>query len=92
MSFQKAHYLYNRLTKELGLKPLAENDFFNEFTLHIPNSEHVLTEMESQGIFAGVGLARFFPDLGDAVTIAVTEKRSKEEIDAYVELMKGALK
>ncbi|MDA3940857.1 MAG: aminomethyl-transferring glycine dehydrogenase subunit GcvPA [Spirochaetia bacterium] len=92
MSFQKAHYLYNRLTKELGLKPLAKNDFFNEFTLLIPNSEHVLIEMESQGIFAGVGLSRFFPDLGDAVTIAVTEKRSKEEIDAYVELMKEALK
>jgi glycine cleavage system P protein (glycine dehydrogenase) subunit 1 len=91
-SFRKAHYLYKRLTDELGLKTLAEQDFFNEFTLLIPNADKVLKDMESQGIFAGVGLGQFYPDLKDAVTIAVTEKRSKEEMDAYVDLMKRVLK
>lgn len=91
-SFQKAHYLFRRLTEELGLKAIAEQDFFNEFTLNIPEADRVLTDMESQGIFAGVGLGQFFPDLKDAVTIAVTEKRTKEELDAYVELMKRVLK
>ncbi len=91
-SFQKAHYLYKRLTEELGLKPLADQDFFNEFTLIIPEADRVLTDMESQGVFAGVGLGQFFPDQKNAVTIAVTEKRSREEIDAYVDLMKGVLK
>ena len=91
-SFQKAHYLYNRLTEELKLKPLADQDFFNEFTLVIPNAERVLVDMELQGIFAGVSLGQFFPDLKDAVTIAVTEKRTKEEMDAYVDLMKRVLK
>ncbi len=90
-SFQKAHYLYKRLTEELGLKPLAENDFFNEFTLIIPEATRVLSDMEAQGIFAGVDLVRFYPDLQDAVTIAVTEKRTKEEMDAYVDLMKRVL-
>ncbi len=92
LSFQKAHYLYRRLTEELGLKPLANKDFFNEFTLIIPESDKVLIDMESQGVFAGVGLSRFFPDLKDAVTIAVTEKRTKEEMDAYVDLLKEVLK
>ena len=91
-SFQKAHYLYKRLTEELGLKTLAEQDFFNEFTLVIPEADKVLADMESQGIFAGVGLGQFFPELKDAVTIAVTEKRTKEEMDAYVDLMKRVLK
>ncbi|MCK5154387.1 MAG: glycine dehydrogenase, partial [Spirochaetales bacterium] len=91
-SFQKAHYLYKRLTDELGLKALADQDFFNEFTLLIPEADRVLTDMESQGIFAGVGLGQFFPDLKDTVTIAVTEKRTKEEMDAFVDLMKRVLK
>ncbi len=91
-SFHKAHYLYKRLTEELKLKPLADQDFFNEFTLVIPNAERVLVDMELQGIFSGVGLGQFFPDLKDAVTIAVTEKRTKEEMDAYVDLMKKVLK
>lgn len=91
-SFQKAHYLYKRLTEELKLKPLADQDFFNEFTLVIPDAERVLVDMELQGIFSGVGLGQFFPDLKDAVTIAVTEKRTKEEMDAYVDLMKKVLK
>lgn len=91
-SFGKAHYLYKRLTEELGLKPLAEQDFFNEFTLVIPNSERVLVDMELQGIFAGVSLSQFFTDLPGAVAIAVTEKRTKEEMDAYVDLMKRVLK
>jgi len=91
-SFQKAHYLYKRLTEELGLKAVAVQDFFNEFTLLIPEADKVLADMESQGIFAGVGIGQFFPDLKDAVTIAVTEKRTKEEMDAYVDLMKRVLK
>ncbi len=91
-SFRKSHYLYKRLTEELGLKPLAGQDFFNEFTLVIPDAKRVLVDMELQGIFAGVSLSRFFPDLKEAVTIAVTEKRTKEEMDVYVDLMKRVLK
>ncbi len=91
-SIQKAHYLYGRLTGELGLKPLSDNDFLYEFTLLIPDAERVLAELRKEGIFGGVSLAQFYPDLTDAVAIAVTEKRSKEEMDRFVDLLGRIIK
>lgn len=92
LSSEKAHYLYDRLTGELGLKPLAENDFLYEFTVNIPDADKVLSELAKEGIYGGVALSRFYPDMKDAVTIAVTEKRSKEEIDRFVDLLKRVVK
>ncbi len=91
-SARKAHYLYKRLTGELGLQPLAENDFLYEFTLTIPESKKVLASLQREGIFGGVALEQFYPDLKDAVTIAVTEKRSKDEIDLFVDLLKRVVR
>ena len=92
LSSGKAHYLYERLTEDLGLKPLAENNFLYEFTVHIPDARNVLKELEKEGIYGGVSLRRFYPEMKDAVTIAVTEKRSKEEIDRLVDLLKRVVK
>ncbi len=41
----------------------------------------------SQGFLAGVPLGRWYASLGDCMSIAVTEKRTKEEIDALVNLL-----
>lgn len=91
-SSAKAHYLYDRLTGDLGLKPLANNEFLYEFTIILPNAEKVLAELKEEGVFGGVALKQFYPDLADAVTIAVTEKRSREEIDLFVDLLKRVIK
>ncbi len=91
-SMQKAHYLYGRLTKELGLKAFADNDFLYEFTLNIPDAVTVLTKLQEEGIFGGVALKQFYSDKPDAVTIAVTEKRTKDELDLFVDLLKRVLK
>ncbi len=91
-STRKAHYLYNRLTGELGLKPVADNDFLYEFTITIPDADRILAELQKEGIYGGVAMKQFFPDMKDAVAIAVTEKRSKDEIDFFVEQLKRVLK
>ncbi len=41
----------------------------------------------SQGFLAGVPLGQWYASLGDCMSIAVTEKRTKEEIDALVNLL-----
>ncbi len=92
LSTQKAHYLYGRLTGEVGLKSLADNDFLYEFTVNIPDADKVLSTLREEGIFGGVALNQFYPEMKDAVTIAVTEKRSKEEIDRLVDLLKRVVK
>ena len=49
--------------------------------------------MEKEGIFAGVVLNKLDPSYPkDLLTVAVTEKRTAEEMEKYVRSIKGALK
>jgi glycine dehydrogenase subunit 1 len=95
LNTQKAHYLYRRLVDELSLKPLYRKPFFNEFSLRLPvKPASLLAGMEKEGIFAGLELARFYPErpeYADVITVAVTEKRTREDLDRYVDTMKRIL-
>jgi glycine dehydrogenase subunit 1 len=93
-NMHKAHYLFDKLTKELPVKPYADRPFFNEYTLELPKpAEDVVKAMQKDGFFAGVPLANLDKSKsGNLLAVAVTEKRTKDEMDRYVESMKGALK
>jgi len=93
-NMHKAHYLYDRLTGDLSLKPYADRPFFNEFTLELPKeADGVVEAMQKDGFFAGVPLAKLDGSTSKKLlSVAVTEKRTKDEMDRYVESMKGALK
>ena len=41
----------------------------------------VLAEVGRLGYHGGIALGRWYPDLDDGILVAVTEKRSKAEID-----------
>ena len=41
----------------------------------------------AQGIFAGVPLGRWYPELADCLLVAVTEKRTKPDIDRLVSVL-----
>ncbi len=94
LNLEKSRYLYSRLTGELGLAPLAERPFFNEFTLRLPRAaREVLARMERAGIYGGVALERLRPGSDPhLLTIAVTEKRAREELDRYVAAIEEALR
>jgi glycine dehydrogenase subunit 1 len=95
---QKAHYLHQRLLAIPKLEPLHEQPFFNEFTLRLPkDADTVLADMEAEGFFAGVDLSRLDPEAGSepvhrTLTVAVTEARTREEMDRYVETMRRVLR
>lgn len=93
-NLQKAHYLAEKLQKEAGLELLSDQPFFNEFTLKLPSdAAEVADKMEKEGIFAGVVLNKLDPSYPkDLLTVAVTEKRTAEEMEKYVRSIKGALK
>jgi glycine dehydrogenase subunit 1 len=97
-SAAKAHYLAERLGRETGAKPLAAHPFFLEFPLLLPAaSAPVLRRMEAEGFFAGLPLERLAPELAPAdaeriILVAVTEKRTREELDRYVDALKRILK
>ncbi len=93
-NMQKAHFLAEKVQKETGISLASEQPFFNEFTLKLPkDAAETAKAMEKDGIFAGVPLNQLDPNMSkDLLTVAVTEKRTAAEIEAYVQSLKGAVK
>lgn len=94
LSYQKAHYLADKLAGA-GLPLVHDAPFFCEFTINLGSPEHAeqfLRVMSAKGIFAGVHLGLFTgnPDRNGYIAVAVTEKRTKSELDAYAEAAKEA--
>ncbi|MDO5018225.1 MAG: aminomethyl-transferring glycine dehydrogenase subunit GcvPA [Lagierella massiliensis] len=88
----KSHYLFDELTKLDKVKKLTDKPFFQEFTIGFDADEdEVLRKLEDNGILGGIKLSTINPELGKGLIIAVTEKRTKEEMDKYVEIMKEVL-
>ncbi len=91
-SAQKAHYTANELCKIPGLAlayPRAY--FFKEFVLKTPKkAEEIIKALVPGNIYAGIDLA----PLGkpDELMIAVTEKKSKADIDSFVQAMQEVVK
>lgn len=88
---QKAHYAYDRLISIDYLEPLSNAPFFKEFALKSSKPVSEINEfLLAEGIIGGLDLGRFYPQLKDAILFCVTEKRTKEEIDGLVELLRSA--
>ena len=89
LCLDKAHYAAAEIAKIPGFSLRFDQPFFKEFAVRTTKPvEQVMGACRAQNILAGVPLVRWFPDLADTFLVAVTEKRTKEEIDDLV----GALK
>jgi glycine dehydrogenase subunit 1 len=92
LSAQKAHYAAARLAEVPGVSLRFAAPFLREFTLRLPKSpERVAARLARERILAGVPLKTFDRSLGDCLLVAVTEKRTKEEIDAYAAALAKAV-
>jgi len=87
---QKAHYLAEQLTKIDDVSLKYDQPFFNEFvvTLPLPAKEIIQALLEAN-IFAGIDLGKHSPEKANDLLIAVTEKRTKSEMDAFVSALKS---
>jgi glycine dehydrogenase subunit 1 len=86
----KAAYTAERLTEIPGVEPLFPGaPSFKEFALLLPRpADEVRDELIERGFLAGVPL----PDAdGRALLVAVTERRTKAEIDALAGAMREAV-
>ena len=83
LSYAGAHYLCDQLLAT-GRFTLAYNQpFFNEFCVKFNgNVDELQKKLADNGILGGVKVA------DDVIMVAVTENRTKEEIDRLVELCK----
>ena len=92
LSAAKAHYAADRLSEIPGVALRFDAPFFKEFTLRLPKSpERVAARLAKAGILAGIPLKTFDRKLADCLLVAVTEKRTKDEIDRLVEGVRTAV-
>ncbi|HEY9773275.1 MAG TPA: aminomethyl-transferring glycine dehydrogenase subunit GcvPA [Planktothrix sp.] len=83
ISLQRANYLADKLAKIAGVK-LLFTPFFNEFAVALEQPvDHVLEQLKQRGILGGLALKQFYPELDNALLVAVTEMNSVEELDRY---------
>ena len=92
-NLNNAAYAFKELTSIPGVEAAFDGNFFNEFTLDLPRDAGVVvTDLAQRGYFAGVPEKRLYPEAEPKrLIVAVTEKRDREEIDAFVRAMKEAL-
>jgi glycine dehydrogenase subunit 1 len=92
-SAQIAHYAYERIVAETRLQPLfPDAPFFREFAMKTPRpARDILERGAARGLLAGVALSRFpHIDVDDGLLIAFTEKRSKDDVELLLEVLKEA--
>ena len=83
MSVDGAHYLYEKLIHSGKFKPAFNQPFFNEFCVKYVggNLDQLQQRLLDNGILGGIKMA------DDMLMLAVTEKRTKEEVDLLVSLV-----
>lgn len=89
MSIDGAHYLYDALVKLPYLSDPFQQPFFKEFTLKtdLPVAK-LEAALEEKGFLAPFDLKRLGLEEG-LISFAVTEKRTKEELDTIITVLGG---
>ncbi len=81
----KAHYAASKIAALSGYAMRFDAPFFKEFVVWSERGvDQALTACRERGILGGVAMGRFDENLDDCFAVAVTERRTKEEIDALV--------
>ena len=87
---QKAHYLYERILQIPGFEPISDAPFWMEFPVKTEKTpEEIRQTLYDNGIHGGLSLTRDYPEYGNAVLFAVTEKRTRQEMDDLIRVLEG---
>jgi len=94
---QGAHFLYDELMTVAGVEAVSSQPFFREFAVRVPESAAlVLHEMANEGVLGGLSVAALTngpdasisDDIERVMLVTVTERRTRSELDHYVNVMR----
>src|SRR5262249_22771791 len=93
LSTRKAHYAAEKLAALPGVSLAFAGPFFKEFVIRTKqDTGSLLAEVGRLGFHGGIALGRWYPEFADCIVIAVTEKRTRAEIDGLADAYSKALK
>ncbi|MBT7170501.1 MAG: aminomethyl-transferring glycine dehydrogenase subunit GcvPA, partial [Phycisphaerales bacterium] len=89
----KAAYAADKLTAIDGVTlKFPGHSFFNEFVLELPvHADVVIRKLLDKGQAAGFPLVRYYEGMDNALLVAVTEQRTKSEIDTFAHVLEEIL-
>ena len=90
--FDNAHYAAERIAALSNFEMAFDVPFFKEFVVRSKRKKvtAVLKACQQADVLAGVPLGKWYPQLDDCFMVAVTEKRTKEEMDRLVGALRTA--
>ena len=92
-SARGAHYCRRALLSMPGVEPLVGAPVLREFALRLPTSAPVVVErLVEEGFLAGIALGPEYGGEDRGLLVAVTERRTREEIDAFTAAFEKAVR
>lgn len=89
LSAEKAQKTRSKLLSIDGVEPYFDRPFVREFPIRIPvSAQQLVIDMAERGILAGVAAGRWYREMDNCLIIALTEKRTDQEIDKLCETLK----
>ena len=83
---KRTHYARNAL----GLEPINPGPVVREFAVRVPDLDRVVQAARSQGINPGYRLCETYPEYEDGLLVAITERRSRADIDRLAAIAAAA--
>ncbi len=92
LMLQRTAYARERLTAIDGVELLHDQPVVREFAVKLDAPiEKVIARCREQGVNPGYALGRDYPELADGLLVAITERRTRADIDRLAEVLEGAL-
>ncbi len=88
LCYHKAHYLQKKINELNSFKLKYNKPFFNEFLIETRIDANIINKsLFNEGFIGGLCLSRFDESKSNQLLIAVTEKRTKNEMDRFVKVL-----
>ena len=92
LNCDKAEFTRQSLATVHGIEVKRSSPTFNEFAVHLPrDASSVAAQMIEKGFAAGFPLGRYYPGMENYLLVAVTEKRTKDDILNFTKALKDVL-
>ncbi len=85
LMLRRTHYA----RETLGLEAINPGPVAREFAVHVPDLDGAVQRARAAGINPGYRLANDYPEYGDGLLVAITERRTKADIDCLASVLGG---
>jgi glycine dehydrogenase subunit 1 len=85
-------WLADKLAAIPGVTRAFASPYFHEVVLKLAdNARDVLRALRAQGILGGLDISGWYPELGQAILVCVTETKTAADLDHYAQHMERIL-